>query len=134
MERNHAIIIIKNEENKYLQYYDNRWESYLFPNCKINDKTDYDKIKEEIFGKYGIKINNINYKMEKVHTKFSESDKIQKTYHHYFYKCKIEKEFENRKIQFKWYSMEELLRDERIQMVNSDIVKYVKECDSKNNS
>lgn len=26
MERKHAIIIIKNEENKYLQYYDNRWE------------------------------------------------------------------------------------------------------------
>ena len=48
MERKHAIIIIKNEENKYLQYYDNRWESYLFPNCKINDKTDYDKIKEEL--------------------------------------------------------------------------------------
>ena len=97
MERKHAIIIIKNEKNKYLQYYDNRWESYLFPNCKINDKTDYDKIKEEIFGKYGIKINDINYKME-------------------------------------WYSMEELLGDERIQMVNSDIVEYVKECDSKNNS
>ena len=118
MERKHAIIIIKNEENKYLQYYDNRWESYLFPNCKINDKTNYDKIKEEIFGKYGIKINNINYKI----------------YHHYYYKCKIEKEFENRKIQFNWYSMEELLRDKRIQMVNSDIVEYVKECDSKNNS
>ena len=49
MERKHAIIIIKNEKNKYLQYYDNRWESYLFPNCKINDKTDYDKIKENIY-------------------------------------------------------------------------------------
>ena len=35
MERKHAIIIIKNEENRYLQYYENRWESYLFPNCKI---------------------------------------------------------------------------------------------------
>ena len=32
------------------------------------------------------------------------------------------------------YSMEKLLGDERKQMVNSDIVKYVKECDSKNNS
>lgn len=88
MERKHAIIIIKNEKNKYLQYYDNRWESYLFPNCKINDKTDYDKIKEEIFGKYG---NNINYKMEKVHTKFSESDKIQKTYHTIFINVKLKK-------------------------------------------
>ena len=32
----HAIIIIKNKENKYLQYYDERWQSYLFLNCKIN--------------------------------------------------------------------------------------------------
>ena len=47
---------------------------------------------------------------------------------------KQKKEFENRKIQFKWYSMEKLLGDERIQMVNSDIVEYVKEGDSKNNS
>jgi len=70
MERKHAIIIIKNEKNKYLQYYDNRWESYLFPNCKINDKTDYDKIVEEIFGKYGIKINNI-----KIENKERQNDK-----------------------------------------------------------
>ena len=134
MERKHAIIITKNEKNKYLQYYDNRWESYLIPNCKIEDKTNCDKIKEEIFEKYGIKIKNINYKMEKIHSKFSESDKIQKTYHHYFYECETEKEFKNNDIQFKWYSMEELLKDERIQKVNSDIVGYVKECDSKNNS
>ena len=129
MERKHAIIITKNEKNKYLQYYDNRWESYLFPNCKIEDKTNCDKIKEEIFEKYGIKIKNINYKMEKIHSKFSESDKIQKTYHHYFYECETEKEFKNNDIQFKWYSMEELLKDERIQKVNSDIVGYVKECE-----
>jgi len=25
----HAIIIIKNNENKYLQYFDKRWNSYL---------------------------------------------------------------------------------------------------------
>ena len=66
--------------------------------------------------------------MEKVHAKFSESDKIQKTYHHYFYECEIEREFENNAIKFKWYSMDELQKDERIQKVNSDIVECVKEC------
>ena len=30
----HAIIVIKNN-NKYLQYYDLRWDSYLFLNCKL---------------------------------------------------------------------------------------------------
>lgn len=33
-------------------------------------------------------------------------------------------------MQLKWYSMEELLKDERIQKVNSDIVEYVKECEN----
>ena len=33
----HAIIVIKNKENKYLQYYDERWDSYLFLNCKLYD-------------------------------------------------------------------------------------------------
>lgn len=32
----HAIIIIKNEKGEYLQYYDERWNSYLFLNCKLS--------------------------------------------------------------------------------------------------
>lgn len=127
MERKHAIIIIKNEKSEYLQYYDKRWESYLFPNCKIEEAMDYNKIKENIAKIYGIKIESINYKMDKIHTKFSESDKIEKTYHHYFYECEIEKNLQNSDIQFKWFSMEELLKDERIKKVNLDIVEYVKE-------
>ena len=35
MERKFAIIIIKNKNNEYLQYYDERWNSYLFLNCRI---------------------------------------------------------------------------------------------------
>lgn len=33
----HAIIIIKNENDEYLQCYDERWNSYLFLNCKLYD-------------------------------------------------------------------------------------------------
>ena len=32
----HAIIVIKNENSKYLQYFDEGWNSYLFLNCKFN--------------------------------------------------------------------------------------------------
>ena len=131
MERKHAIIIIKNEKNEYLQYYDKRWESYLFPNCKIEEAMNYNKIKENIAKMYGIKIESINYKMDKIHTKFSESDKIEKTYHHYFYECEIENNLKNSDVQFKWFSMEGLLEDERIKKVNSDIVGYVKELNEK---
>ena len=33
----HSIIVIKNENGEYLQYYDNIWNSLLFPNCKLEE-------------------------------------------------------------------------------------------------
>ena len=47
-EHNHAIIIIKNEEREYLQYYDNRWNSYLFLNLKMTSEFNENYIKAEI--------------------------------------------------------------------------------------
>ena len=46
----HSIIIIKNEENEYLQYFDKKWNSYLFLNSKMKNKNDvesiYNKLKQ----------------------------------------------------------------------------------------
>ena len=47
-EHNHAIIIIKNEEGEYLQYFDNRWNSYLFLNLKMTSEFNENYIKAEI--------------------------------------------------------------------------------------
>ncbi len=135
MERKHAIIIIKNSKNEYLQYYDKRWLSYLFLNCKIENELDIEKIKEEVKQKLNVNEIAVSYLRDKVHTKLSESDKINKEYHHYFYIANIKdineqmlnKEFVINNIKFKWYSYEELLADKRIQKVNSDIVGFVKE-------
>jgi len=135
MERKHAIIIIKNSNNEYLQYYDERWNSYLFLNCKIENQFDIEKIENEVKRKLDVSEIKVSYIMDKIHTKFSESDKIDKEYHHYFFTVIIEnkneqmlrKEFIINNIKFKWYSYEQLLRDERIQKVNSDIVNFVKE-------
>lgn len=128
MERKHAIIIIKNDKKQYLQYFDERWNSYLFLNCKIKDKLDIKAIENEVMQKLNTNIIDIEYKFDKVHTKFSESDKIQKEYHHYFYKVKLENYNEiNKNTNFKWYSYDELMKDERIQKVNSDIVGFIKE-------
>ena len=76
---------------------------------------------------------NVKYLMDKRHKKFSESAKIQKEYHHYFYLIDISeitnemkhKQFVINEIQYKWFSKNELESDERIQKVNSDIVGYV---------
>ena len=39
----HSIIIIK-KDDKFLNYYDDRWDMYLFPNIKRNN---IDEIKEK---------------------------------------------------------------------------------------
>ncbi len=87
----HAIIIIKNSKNELLQYYDTRWESFLFLNCKLINDFESEVVKE-VSNKLHIQENEIscNLKMDEVHTKYSESAKMEKEYHHYFYNVKIE--------------------------------------------
>jgi hypothetical protein len=128
VEKRHAIIVIKNDKNQYLQYFDERWNSYLFLNCKVKDKYDIKAIENEVMQKLNTNITNITYKFDRIHTKFSESDKIEKEYHHYFYKITLESYDEiSKNKNFKWYSYDEFMQDERIQKVNSDIIGFIKE-------
>lgn len=127
MESKHAIIIIKNDVGSFLQYFDDIWNSYLFLNCKISDEKNKQYIESAISEKFGIKIKNINLIMDKVHSKFSERDKIVKEYHHYFYNAILDEDNSNENIKIKYFSYKELLEDKRIQEVNSDIVKFVGE-------
>lgn len=130
----HAILVIKNKKSEYLQYYDEKWNSYLFLNCKMNDANDKESIIEKITNDFNISKDKIELNLigEKKHKKFSESAKIEKEYIHYFYDVKLNREFDNRSfkinnIDYRWFSYEELLKDERIQKVNSDIVGFIKE-------
>lgn len=133
----HAIIVIKNHKNEYLQYYDEIWKSYLFLNCKIDNRHDINKVEEKVQNDLDIKSNKIEciFKGKKKHKKFSESDKIEKEYEHYFFDVDlvdrpntIEKDcFEIDNVKYKWFSYDDLQKDARIQEVNRDIVSYVKE-------
>ena len=133
----HAIIVIKNENEEYLQYYDDKWNSLLFLNCKLEDGSNKQKIVDYISNKLGIKKEVIicDYIGKKRHTKFSESAKKDKEYIHYFYNVKIKelpnnmktKEFIFNEEKYIWYSYNELEKDERIQKTNSDIVGFIKE-------
>ena len=134
----HAIIIIKNNENEFLQYYDNRWESFLFLNCKLITNFE-DEVIDEVAKKLHILKSEIscNLKMNKIHTKYSESAKTLKEYHHYFYIVNIKelptnmnkKTFKIDAIDYMWYSMDDLKNDQRIMKVNSDIVGFINEVD-----
>ena len=130
----HSIIVIKNEKNEYLQYFDERWNSYLFLNCKLPNGDDSELVKNKVSDALKIDQKDIKASLVgcKKHKKFSESAKIEKEYTHYFYNVKIEEKFTDKEflingIKYKWFNYSELMNDERIQKVNSDIVQFVKE-------
>ena len=57
MEHVHSIILIK-KDGKYLNYFDDRWNMYLFPNIKGND---IDQIKKKF------NTNEVKFLFDKVH-------------------------------------------------------------------
>ncbi len=140
MERRHAIIVIRNSNGEVLQYYDKVWDCYLFLNCKVMDMDDNEAIKKTVKDFLKTEVTTIDYKFDRVHSKYSVKDKIIKEYHHYFYLVDIDKqedvekqkEFVVNDIKFKWFSYEELMQDERIKTINADIVGFVKEMLEKN--
>ncbi len=140
MGHTHSIIIIKNENGEYLQYFDTRWDSYLFPNCKLTNENHKQLINQYLIQNFNFLANEkytIEYVMDKVHTKFSESAKVNKEYHHYFYNIKFDNipnfmqnpTFSANDKIFKWFSLTKLEEDKRIQQVNSDIVGFIKTID-----
>ena len=130
----HSILVIK-KENKYLQYYDNDWKSYLFLNCKIENKDSIETIKNYLKTQLNLNNFDIQYVGVKKHSKFSEKHQKMKEYEHYFYNIKLKEDFkyydsdtfEVDGVIFKWFTHDELLNDERIKKVNSDIISFVKE-------
>ena len=129
----HAIMVIKNEEGKYLQYYDNNWDSYLFPNCKMPNGDEASVVKNNISEQLNVDEGIIDATLvgQKQHKKFSESAKTEKDYLHYFYNVNLntklkDEDFELNGVKYKWFSYPDLLNDKRIQEVNSDIVTLVR--------
>lgn len=110
MEHVHSIILIKRGD-KYLNYFDERWGMYLFPNIKGNDI-------EEIKNKYNT--NNVKYLFDKVHEKYSIPNKEKRTYHHYFYEV-------DKDINGEYFSLNELLQKEKVKENNGDIIKFIEE-------
>lgn len=130
----HAIVVIKNNKEEYLQTYIDSWESYLFLNCKLEDDKDLKPIYELLSTRFNFNEEDvkINYVDVRTHTKFSVKDKIDKEYIHYFFNVETpilseEKEFTLNDNKYKWFTLNELETDERVQEVNSDVVEYIKE-------
>jgi len=110
MEYIHSIIIIK-KDNKFLNYYDERWGIYLFPNIKGANI-------EEIKNKYNT--NNVKLLFDKVHDKYSVSHDEIRRYHHFFYQV-------NTEIDGEYFTLKELLDNPKVKKYNEDIINYINE-------
>lgn len=134
MASKHAIIIIKNEKDEYLQYYEESWHSYLFLNCKQEDSNDLNKIKDIVLEKLEINPRKIDYLFTKIHSKYSVKYEKMREYEHYFYlvdidtkTLEVQKEFVINNTKFKWFGMAELEKNPEIMQINGDIIGFIKE-------
>lgn len=135
----HIIICIKDtfniHPNRYLLYWDKRWSCWLFPNHKTPKYNVEGIIKTYAEGILDVPVEDVVYKGEKLHQKYSESKKIDRWYRHSFYELNLkewnkhlEKDtFETNGIQYKWMSIAEMKDDPDIMKKNSDIVNYVEQ-------
>lgn len=77
----------------------------------------------------------MRFVISKIHQKYSETAKKQKTYEHYFYEGNIisfpdemkKEHFVIAGVDYYWKTIQDLEQDENVKQKNLDVLKYVKE-------
>lgn len=137
---NYSIIAIRDSfnkyPNKYLVYYDNRWECKLFLNYKDNIN-NADFIKDHLSRELKIEKSNmkIDYVSQLISEKISGSDGQKKVYSHKLFMVTINEFPEVMKSDsfiidgrtYFWNSIIDLENDSSAMEKNSDIIKFVKD-------
>ena len=127
-----TLIAIINTSGQYLQMYDNRWESWLFPFVRStdNNKADVDTYVSEFLDEKVV----TEYVACAKHCKYSISDGVYKIYNHKLYKLLLNSVPENMMeqsfvidgVKYRWMSIQEMEKDARIMEVNEEVVAFVK--------
>ena len=127
-----SLVAIQNSENKFLQLYDERWESWLFPYFRYDPEDNKSFVSKKTSELLGFDVSP-EFVVTAEHCKYSVSDDCYKIYKHRLYSIKIKElpanmkqlEFELNGRKCSWMSVEEMAENERIMEVNSDIVAFV---------
>ena len=127
-----SLLVIVNPNGQYLQKFDNRWESWLFPYIRSSDnnKVDVDNYVSKLLGKGVV----TEYVTCAKHCKYSVSDDVYKIYNHKLYKLLLDpipenmlnQTFEIEGNEYRWMSIQEMEKDERIMEVNEEVIAFVK--------
>lgn len=138
-----SIVAIKDtfnlHPNRFLLYYDKRWNCKFFFSFKTLKSEDENlaNIKQRLSNQLKIDIRDIdvNYKTERIYTKHSVSDDIDKMYDHRIYhaivnqftECFHSSHFTIDGTSYFWMTIAEMEQDPEIKAKNLDVVSLVKE-------
>lgn len=135
-----TIVAIKdtfnNYPNRFLLYYDQRWQCKFFFNFKTVDDNE-ENIKQRLSNILKIEKKDISlvYKTERIYEKYSVSDKIDKIYEHRIYKAEISdftdilksNEFTIDGVKYFWMTIQDMENDTQIKEKNLDVVNIIKD-------
>lgn len=144
IEHPFSIIAIKdsfNEHpNRFLLHYDPRWDCRLFFSFSTaeGEGENIERIKERLSNALKIDSGGMSVALvaEEIYTKFSESDKVNKLYHHKFYSVKLgafsdtlkQDSFTIDGVDYSWMTINDMVQDPDILKKNMDVIGIVNRC------
>ncbi|MBR1597364.1 MAG: hypothetical protein IJ661_00460 [Lachnospiraceae bacterium] len=136
-----SIVAVKDTFNKhpnrFLLYYDERWDCRFFFSFKTTEQNNEDNIRQRLSLALKVDEKNIDteYKSERIERKHSVPHDENRVYAHKLYYAKVKRysdilkqnEFEIDGRHYYWMTLDEMENDERIRECNLDVVRFVKE-------
>ena len=125
--------------NRYLLYYDEKWDCKFFPNCKTleEETANKDNVIEKISVMLNIPVARLSaeFKAQDIQHKFAPADNTVNIYDHKLYEVTVSsfpKELRQSSFsiggkQFFWLTIDEMLKDKRIYEMNLSVVSFVKD-------
>lgn len=127
----------KEHSNRFLLYYDKRWECWFFFSFKKTENDNEKFIANRLSNMLKVDADkiSIHYLTDRIQMKYSVSDDVNKLYQHHLFKGIVsdypddmqKDEFEIDGVLYRWMTIDEMEQDENIMQKNKDIVAFVKE-------
>lgn len=141
IQHNHSLVIIKDDadsgKQRFLVYYDERWDCKLFPNYKTQDRKNEQFLIDQVSADLNIDKDEITctYLSSRIQEKYSVSHCENRTYNHRLYEIKIrdincinhENDFVKNERHYYWMTLSDMEKDENILNKNLEVVDFVKE-------
>lgn len=143
IQHNHSLVVIRNlfteNKQKFLVYYDEKWDCKLFLNYKTMDRDNENSILDRVAADLALNREDMecHYITSRVQEKYSVSHGENRVYNHRLYELKIhhfpeqtrQTDFVLNGRHYYWMTLEEMEHDENIEKKNMEVVDFVKECE-----